>query len=111
MITANDIMAGKLPATKRIFNVQGVGEIELHRLPAADEFAAKKLLEDQEADTEELEKVAQRNVYYLLHGKFDDEEAAKLPSLLDTSQLAQIYTTGLFFTDLSQSSLEQTEKN
>ena len=47
----------------------------------------------------------------MLHGEFNDKEAVKLPNLLDTNQLAMIYSTGLFFTDLKQDNLEAIEKN
>jgi len=106
-------MAGLLPTTKREFNVQGVGKIVLHRLPAQDEFEARKIFSNQDGnvDIEMLEKVAEKNVYYMLHGKFDAKQAPKLKKLMDTNQLAMIHTTGLFFTNLEQDNLEDMEKN
>jgi|GEM_PF-1181655 len=111
MITAADIMAGRLATSTRVFDVKGVGKIELHRLPANDEFKARELFTDKNADPKKLEKIAQRNTYYMLHGKYDDKEAAKLPQLMDVDQLGMIHTTGLFFTNLSQDNLETIEKN
>ncbi|MBG9991601.1 MULTISPECIES: hypothetical protein [unclassified Pseudoalteromonas] len=111
MITAAQIMAGKLPTSSREFDIEGVGKIVLHRLPAIDEVKARELFTDKDADPKKLEKMAQRNTYYMLHGKFDDKEAAKLPSLIDMQQLGMIHTTGLFFTNLAQENLEAIEKN
>lgn len=111
MITAEQIMAGMLPTSSRSFDVPSVGKLQLHRLPANDEAQAKELLGNSEADPKKLEKTAQRNIYYMLHGRFDDKEAAKLPKLMDTEQLAMIYTTGLFFINLNQDNLENIEKN
>jgi len=111
MITAEQIMSGGLPTSKREFDVPGVGKILLHRLPAIDETEARQLFSNQEADTKELEKLAQRNTYFMLFGKFNDKEAKKLPKQMDVSQLAMIHTTGLFYTNMSQDNLEQLEKN
>ena len=110
MITAEQIMAGKLPTSSREFDIPGVGKLKLHRLPAVDEAKAKEMFNDEQADFKKLEKLAQRNIYYMLHGEFNDKEAVKLPNLLDTNQLAMIYSTGLFFTDLKQDNLEAIEK-
>lgn len=111
MITAADIMAGRLSTSTRIFDVKGIGKVELHRLPAIDEVKARELFSDKNADPKKLEKLAERNTYYMLHGKYDDKEAAKLPKLMDVEQLGMIHTTGLFFTNLSQDNLETIEKN
>ena len=111
MITADQIMAGKLPTSKRTFKVAGVGEITLHRLPAADEIEAKALMQQENVDEAKLEKVAQKNIYYMLYGKFDAKACLKLSKLMDTNQLASIYTTGLFFMNLEQENLEAIEKN
>lgn len=111
MITAEQIMAGGLPTSSREFDVPGIGKMVLHRLPAIDETEARKLFSDKNADPHKLEKMAQRNTYYMLHGKFNDKEAAKLPKLMDVHQLGMIHTTGLFFTNLDQENLESIEKN
>ncbi|WP_105215694.1 hypothetical protein [Pseudoalteromonas sp. T1lg22] len=111
MITAAQIMAGELPTSSREFTVEGVGKLVLHRLPATEEVKARQLFTDKDADPAKLEEMAQRNTYYMLHGQFNDKEAAKLPQLLDVHQLGMIHTTGLFFTNLTQEHLEETEKN
>ncbi len=110
MITAEQIMAGKLPKTTREFNIPGLGKILLHRLPANKEVEAQKLYASSNPNYRKLEKITQNNTYYMLHGRFDEEEAAKLPSLMDVEQLGMIHTTGLFFTDLNQVNLEAIEK-
>lgn len=111
MITADQIMAGALPTSTRVFNIPQVGEMKLHRLPAHDENKARNLFNDKNANPEALEKLAQRNTYYMLYGKFDDKKAAKLPQLMDSMQLAMIHSTGLLFTNLEQENLESLEKN
>ena len=111
MITAEQIMAGKLATSTRPFEVPSVGKILLHRLPAVEEAKAREMFSDQEINPKKLEKLAQRNTYYMLHGVFNDKEAAKLPNLLDVQQLGMIHTTGLFFMKLEQEHLEATEKN
>ena len=111
MITAAQIMAGELATSSLELDIPGIGKMKLHRLPAVDEAKAKELFSEDQADFKKLEKVAQRNIYYMLHGEFNYKEAAKLPSLLDTHQLAMIYSTGLFFIDLKQDNLEAIEKN
>ena len=63
MITAEQIMAGKLPTSSREFDIPGVGKLKLHRLPAVDEAKAKEMFNDEQADFKKLEKLAQRNVY------------------------------------------------
>jgi len=50
MITAAQIMAGKLPTSSREFDIEGVGKIVLHRLPAMDEVKARELFSDKDAD-------------------------------------------------------------
>lgn len=111
MITAEQIMAGNLPTSSREFDVAGVGKILLHRLPATNEEESRKLFSDKSTDPKKLEKLAQRNIYYMLHGQFNDKEAAKLPKVMDVNQLAMIHSTGLFFTNLEQENLEAIEKN
>lgn len=111
MITAEQIMQGLLPTTSKEFDVPSVGKILLHRLPANEESNAQKLFSNKEADHQELEELAIRNTYYMLHGNFDEDAAKKLPFLMDTNQLAMIHSTGMFFTNLQQENLEAIEKN
>lgn len=111
MLTAAEIMSGSLPTTKRKFTVNTVGEVELYRLPADIEHKTKVLLQDPKANGDDIEKAIPENIYYMLHGEFNSELAATLPSKLDTNQLTQLHTTGLFFIDLTQKNLESIEKN
>ena len=111
MITAEQIMSGQLPTSSREFDIEGLGRITLHRLPADKEMEAKLLFANPDTPSEKLEDITQQNTYFMLHGKWDSEEAAKLPSLLDMHQLGAIHTTGLFFVNLKQENLEALEKN
>lgn len=112
MITAEQIMSGQLPTSTREFDIEGLGRIRLHRLPADKESEARVMFANPlETPPEKLEEIAQQNTYFMLHGKWDHKEAAKLPSLLDMHQLGVIHTTGLFFTNLKQENLEALEKN
>jgi len=114
MITAEQIMNGELATTTREFDIKDIGKMVLHRLPADTENQTRKLFSDNSQDTaklDKLEKLALRNTYYMLHGKFNDKESAKLLKTLDVYQLTKIHTTGLFFTNLEQENLEGIEKN
>lgn len=111
MITAAQIMAGALPRTKKTFNVTGIGEIELHRLPLNREIEAQKLIAADDVDIDKLEKLILNNTYFMLFGEYNDEESQKLYELLDQTQITNLHATGLFFTQLDADTLEQTEKN
>lgn len=114
MITAEQIMSGKLPTTIRTFDVPGIGEISLHRLPVKNEIETKQLAQKPELtdkDSELLESTTLNNVYFMLHGRFDEKESKKLAELMDNEQLVLIHMTGLFFMNLKQSNLEELEKN
>lgn len=114
MITAEQIMSGKLPTTTREFDIPSIGKILLHRLPVSMEIETKKLFMKQdlsEQDSKKLEDFTLRNLYYMLHGKFDEKESKKLMDLLDNEKLVLIHSTGLFFTNVKQENLEQIEKN
>ena len=120
MITAHQIMAGELPTTKRTFDVESIGKIELHRLPSDKESEGKKALalaakgEDNKA-VDDLENFILNSIYYMLHGEFEKAKSKvktkSLRSKLDDNQISKLFSTGLYFMDLSPDNKEQTEKN
>ncbi|MER2493365.1 hypothetical protein [Catenovulum sediminis] len=114
MITLTTILAGEIARTKRTFNVDGIGELELTKLPVAQQklaaqAMAKKPKTDKEA--EEVEKVILNSVYQMLSGETNEQEAEKLLDSLDEVQISRIFSTGYYWADLTVKNLEQTEKN
>lgn len=114
MITANDVLAGKLTRSKRRFKIDGVGEMELNRLPVSLQkqgFEQAIAKPTEEKDVAELETTIIRCTYALLTGQDEPEKAHQLLDVLDEDQIAVIFRTGLFWSDFSSENLEQTEKN
>lgn len=112
MITAEQIMNGALGRTKKTFNVKEVGEIQLHRLPLNREIEAQKAIAPKsEVKAEALEAMILDCCYFMINGKFDKRKSKNLLTVLDETQLTNIFSTGLYFTSLDVDSIEQTEKN
>lgn len=114
MITLTNILAGEVARTKKVFNIEGVGNIELTKLSITDQKKAFNAMDKKpknEDETQEVETTILNSVYYMLKGEHNPTEAKKLEDVLDDVQISQIFKAGYFWLDLSIDKLEQTEKN